>query len=173
MKYYAKVGAREFECTMSEDDGALFVEVDQTRYRVDLAHIEASASYTLLVDGRSYEFALHEDEDGIELSGGAGLFRVCVEDARTHAARAMVSAAGGPAGPRLVKAAMPGIVRELLVEDGAVVTKGQPLLILEAMKMQNEIRADGPGTVTRVHVKAGATVVKGEKLLELESPPSP
>ena len=169
MKYYATVGEREFECTLDESNGALVVEVDGKRYAVDLQHIEASAAYTLLVDGRSYEFALHEDEDGIELSGGAGLFRVGVEDARTHAARAMVSAAGGPAGPRPVKAAMPGIVREVLVEEGATVAKGDALLILEAMKMQNEIRADGPGTVSTVHVTAGETVDKGAKLLEIDS----
>jgi len=168
LKYYARVGDREFECTLHENNGALVVEIDGREFEVDLAHIAQSTSYTLLVDGRSYEFALHDTDEAVELSGGAGLFHVVVEDERTHAARAKIAAAGGPAGPRSVKAVMPGIVREVLVAAGAAVVKGAPLLILEAMKMQNEIRADGPGTVRALHVEPGATVDKGQKLLEID-----
>jgi len=123
---------------------------------------------SLLLEGRSYEFTLHEGDDGIELAGGAGLFHVRVEDARTHAARAKTAAAGGARGPRLVKAIMPGIVREVSVAPGDAVAKGQPLLILEAMKMQNEIRADHDGVVAKLHVSAGDTVEKGTKLVELQ-----
>jgi biotin carboxyl carrier protein len=54
------------------------------------------------------------------------------------------------------------------VTEGDAIAKGQPLLILEAMKMQNEIRADQDGTVRRLFVAAGATVEKGAKLVELE-----
>jgi biotin carboxyl carrier protein len=63
---------------------------------------------------------------------------------------------------------MPGIVREVIVSSGDVVQTGQALLILEAMKMQNEIRADRAGKVGRVHVAAGDTVDKGAALVEIE-----
>ena len=62
---------------------------------------------------------------------------------------------------------MPGIVREILVEAGDVVQPGQALLILEAMKMQNEIRTDRAGTVSSIHIAAGDTVDKGAKLIEI------
>jgi biotin carboxyl carrier protein len=121
----------------------------------------------VLVDGKSYEFTVHEHEDQLELAGGAGVFHVAVEDARTHAARAQTASARGPQGPKIVKAVMPGIVREVMAAPGQVVEKGEALLILEAMKMQNEVRAAEPGTVRAVFVKAGETVDKGARLFEI------
>jgi len=168
MKYFATIGEREFECELDETNGGIVVRIGDESYRADLTHIQRADAYSLLLEGRSYEFTLHEGDDGIELAGGAGLFHVRVEDARTHAARAKTAAAGGARGPRLVKAIMPGIVREVSVAPGDAVAKGQPLLILEAMKMQNEIRADHDGVVAKLHVSAGDTVEKGTKLVELQ-----
>jgi biotin carboxyl carrier protein len=169
MKYFAKFGDREVACEVRAENGELSVEVDGRRYAADLRHLPRAKSYSLLLDGRSFEFTVDETgESELELSGAAGSFHIEVEDARTHAARSKTAAARGASGPRLVKAVMPGIVREVRVEDGASVQKGDPLLILEAMKMQNEIRAEQSGTVTRVHVTAGATVEKGAKLVEIE-----
>ncbi len=164
MNYYARLNGREYECTIEEQ----VVVVDGQAYRTDLKHIPRSKAYTLLLDGRSYEFTLEEGDEGIECSGGAGSFHIQVEDARTHAARAKKGRARGTSGPRAVKAAMPGIVREILVKPGAPVQAGQALLILEAMKMQNEIRADRAGTVSSIHVAVGETVDKGAKLIEIE-----
>jgi biotin carboxyl carrier protein len=169
MKYFARIGDREVECVVEAENGSMFVVVAGRRYRADLRHLPAAKSYSLLLDGRSFEFTVDATGPGEwELSGGAGTFHVAVEDARTHAARSKTAAARGASGPRIVKAVMPGIVRETRVEAGTEVAKGQPLLILEAMKMQNEIRADQPGTVVRLFVAAGETVEKGAKLVEIE-----
>jgi len=169
MKYFARFGDREVACEVHSENGDLFVEVDGRRYRADLRHLPRARSYSLLLDGRSFEFTVDEAGDAeLELSGAAGSFHIAVEDARTHAARSKTATARAASGPRVVKAVMPGIVREVRVEAGSAVAKGDPLLILEAMKMQNEIRADQAGTVTRVHVAAGATVEKGAKLVEIE-----
>lgn len=168
MRYYARVEGREHECVLEEANGSLAIVVDGKRFRVDLRHIPRSHTWSVLVDGKSYEFTVHEHEEQLELSGGAGVFHVAVEDARTHAARAQTAAARGPQGPRLVKAVMPGIVRDVLVASGQAAEKGQPLLILEAMKMQNEVRAPEAGTVRKVFVAKGDTVEKGARLLEIE-----
>ncbi len=167
MKYFARCGEREYLCELEAKDGDVFITVDGRRYEVDLGQIRGAACFTLLVDGRSYEFDLHEDEDGIELSGGAGHFHVTVEDERTHAALEKTGRGRVASGPSIVKAVMPGIVREIMVEKGAVVAKGQALLILEAMKMQNEIRADRDGTVQVLHVAMEDTVDKGQRLVEI------
>ena len=168
VRYFARVGDKDYECVVDDRNGGLTVTVGGKRFRADLTHVPRAHIYSLLLDGKSFEFSLHEGEDGIELSGGAGIFRVHVEDARTHAARAKTAAAGGARGPRIVRAVMPGIVRELVVAEGQAVEKGDALLILEAMKMENEIRADQPGTVRKLHVAPGATVEKGAKLVEIE-----
>ncbi|MHC4957542.1 MAG: acyl-CoA carboxylase biotin carboxyl carrier protein subunit [Planctomycetota bacterium] len=168
MRYFATIGETEYECAIDQSNGALVIAIDGREYRVDLKHIPRSKIYTLLLDGLSYEFTLEEDDGLIECAGGAGLFHVRVEDARTHAARSKTAAARGTDGPKVVKAVMPGIVREVLAAPGDVVQAGQPLLILEAMKMQNEIRADRDGTVSKVHVAAEDTVEKGAALVDLE-----
>jgi biotin carboxyl carrier protein len=168
VRYYAKVGDKEYECTLEAANGRFFVVVEGQRYSADLRHIPSSHAYSLLLDGKSYEFTLHEADGEIELSGGAGLFHVQVEDARTHAARAKTAGVREIGGVHTVRAVMPGIVREVRVQPGGVVAKGDPLLILEAMKMQNEIRADHAGTVKCVHVAAEETVDKGAKLVDIE-----
>ncbi|MEE8104532.1 MAG: biotin/lipoyl-containing protein, partial [Planctomycetota bacterium] len=136
MKYFAEVSGQRFECQVEAENGETFVRINGTRYRVDLEHVAATGAYSLLVDGRSFEFALHDHGEDYELAGAAGSFRVRVEDERTRAARDVAATAGGAKGPHKIKSAMPGIVRELRVGVGDPVAKGQTLLILEAMKMQ-------------------------------------
>jgi len=167
VRYYARIGEREVECRLEAIDGAVFVTVEGRRFRADLKRVPHSDSFSLLLSDRSYEFTLHENETGFELAGGAGRFQVAVEDARSHAARLATGVARAVSGPKRITAAMPGIVREVLVAEGAAVQKGAPLLILEAMKMQNEVRADRDGTVCAVHVAAGQTVEKGAALVEI------
>jgi len=157
MRYYARLEETEYECTLEEEDGVTFVTIEGKRYRADLNHIARTQAFSLLLDGASFEFTVNEQEEDIELSGGAGHFHISVEDARTHAARAKT------AGAR-----MPGIVRELKVAVGDNIEKGEPLLILEAMKMQNDIRSDRAGVIKALHIAAGDTVDKGAKLVDIE-----
>ena len=167
MRYFVRIGDKKYECSVEIDGDATFVSVDGKRYRADLDHVATTESYSLLVEGRSFEFALHDGGEQIELAGAAGSFRVRIEDERVHAARAVVGKSAAARGPHTVRSAMPGIVREVCVGLGDAVRKGQPLLILEAMKMQNEIRADRDGTVQTLHVEEGATVEKAAPLLDL------
>src|SRR5690606_4305070 len=84
-----------------------------------------------------------------------------VVDERTRAIRALTSASAGPRGPRPVRAPMPGLVVRILVEAGEHVAAGQGVAIVEAMKMENELKADAPGVVSRVTVQPGQAVEKG------------
>ena len=63
MKYYARLGDKTYECTLDAQNGDLYVEVDGRRYHADLRHIPQSHTYSLLLDGRSYEFALHKGDE--------------------------------------------------------------------------------------------------------------
>jgi glutaconyl-CoA decarboxylase len=91
-----------------------------------------------------------------------------VEDERERAAH--LAAASAPKGSVTVRAPMPGIVRALLVKPGDDVKAGQPLVILEAMKMENELRAEHAGTVKEVKAAAGGPVDGGAALLVIEPP---
>lgn len=70
--------------------------------------------------------------------------------------------------PRSVRAVMPGLVTEVLVSSGQAVQEAAPLVVVEAMKMQNGIRTVADGVVSKVHVKPGDQVTKGQLLVEIE-----
>jgi len=108
------------------------------------------------------------------VTDGAGAERVVVTRGvrasvrvETERERMEASAGGGAGGSaeKLVKAPMPGRVIKILVEAGQEVVAGQALLVVEAMKMENEVKAKGPGTVQTVHVSVGATVEANAKLV--------
>jgi biotin carboxyl carrier protein len=73
-----------------------------------------------------------------------------------------------PRDPRLITAAIPGLIVEVQVQSGDVIQRHQPVVVLEAMKMRNNILATDPGTVATVHVSEGQVVAKGDLLVELK-----
>jgi len=90
-------------------------------------------------------------------------------DDRTRAIRALAAATAGPAGPAPVVAPMPGLIVRVQVAPGDHVAAGQGVVVMEAMKMENELRAVGPGVVRRVEVRAGTAVEKGALLVTFEA----
>lgn len=95
--------------------------------------------------------------------------RPSVPAARTEAPVRTVAKTNVPAGPGVMKAPIPGSVSEIKVKPGETVKRGQVLLLLEAMKMQNEIMAPGDGVVEEIYVSQGQTVNTGDALLKLSS----
>jgi len=108
--------------------------------------------------------------------GARGAYRVGVDgwqfsvdalDARTRAIRDLTAASVAASGPAPLVAPMPGLVVRVVAEVGAEVAAGQPLVVVEAMKMENELRASAAGRITAVHAIAGTAVEKGAVLVEL------
>ena len=97
-------------------------------------------------------------------------FRYEVEalDERTRAIRELAGASAGATGPAPLKAPMPGMIVRVAVQPGDAVVPGQSLIVMEAMKMENELRATVAATVKAVHAQPGTAVEKGALLLELE-----
>lgn len=143
-----------------------------TRYRLQIGdepafEVEATAPEpdvrTLLVDGGSYDVGIVPDDEGFEVHVAGYPHQVGVVDPRRKALRAGGGAAGG-----VIKTQMPGRIVRLLVEPGDEVTKGEPLLVVEAMKMENEIKAPRDGIVKRFAVGEGDLVEAKSVLVELE-----
>ena len=122
----------------------------------------------MIVDGRQYELSVTRQGDtGYRVSGGDGTELVDVLDPLTHMA-AQGEAQAKHGGGHRVNAYMPGRVVRVLVEDGTEVEAGQGLLVLEAMKMENEIAAEHEGRVRHVFVEEGQAVEGGDPLVEIE-----
>ena len=167
MKYYVEWGGKTRVVEVRASDAGLTVTVDGDPHPADLATVDGSGLMNLLVDGRSVSYGVRFEEDACVLSFHDRDVRVPIMDERTRLARLATGGAGGKAAGAEVKSVMPGVVKEMRVAEGDQVAEGQPLLILEAMKMENEIRAPAAGRVAKVAVEAGAAVEKGALLIRL------
>jgi biotin carboxyl carrier protein len=119
--------------------------------------VPIASGWSVILDGRSYEVALEPQPDGTTLYVNGQ--RVSVTT-RHGAARFAAGRSGGARtnGPMRVLAPMPGRIVKVLVKPGDRVEPRQPLIVVEAMKMENELRASGAGTVAEVKVAQGASV---------------
>ncbi|MGH9603732.1 MAG: biotin/lipoyl-containing protein, partial [Terriglobales bacterium] len=102
---------------------------------------------SLILDGRTYEFHRESTGDDLFLVEGESRYQVAVRDPRSFRGRKAAGAARG--GPKNVRAPMPGKILRVLAAEGDAVEAGAPLLVIEAMKMQNEIRSPKRGTVRK------------------------
>ena len=141
--------------------GALECSVDGRVIAVDARMIEPGV-LSLNVSGR--QFRCIQDGDGVWIGGRR--YEFAVNDPRSLAGRR--SSGAGAEGPRSVKAPMPGRVVRVLAEAGAAVAEGQGVVVIEAMKMQNELKSPKAGRVARVAVTPGDTVGSGDVLVVVE-----
>ena len=161
------------------------VDIDGERQEVELAEGQATAQGTtglaslieipgspvrvVTVDGQQYQVVARRE-------GPKGRYVIwmngwCVEaealDERQRAIRDLRAANAVAAGPAPVVAPMPGLIVRVHVEAGAQVEAGQPIVVMEAMKMENELRATAAGTVKAILVRPGQAVEKGAVLVEM------
>lgn len=161
MKYIAEIDGMEFPVEIIDDHHVRFGE---EIIEVDLAAVSGQPLYSLLMNGESYEGYLYPDEDAWQVLLLGQFFSVRVMDERERRLRTSGLAAA-TSGEFTLKAPMPGLIISVPVEEGQQVEKGQILVILESMKMQNELRSPRAGKVSRLRVKAGESVEQKQILL--------
>jgi biotin carboxyl carrier protein len=152
----------EVELNLSARGGEVYdITIDGETMPVILPRPHATVADLewLIIDGRPYEIAFDPTLQWINAYDGA--HTVEVRDSHQRVARPR-------SGDGRVKAPIPGLLTRVLVEPGMAVTTGQTLLVLEAMKMENEIRAPFDGVVSAVPVAAGQTVVRNQVLAEVQ-----
>lgn len=166
MKYVVDVGERSVEVELDGEqvrvDGVAWsarlsdlpgtpvalLSLGDSVHRVVVTRDSARGRYVLSLDGRRYD--------------------VEALDERTRAIRQLSSSASGPKGPAPLVAPMPGLIVRVSVEVGASVQPGQGLVVMEAMKMENELRSSSAGVVKAIRATPGTAVERGAVLVELE-----
>jgi biotin carboxyl carrier protein len=164
MKYITTIEDRQFLIEIIDEK---HISVDGKVYQVDFESVSGQPVYSLIVDGKSHEGYVAQADDNWQVLLRGRLYPITVEDEREKRLR---SAAGGgvaETGEFHMRAPMPGLVVAIPVEEGQSIEKGQVLLILESMKMQNELKSPRDGTVGRVRVKPGETVEQKQTLLSV------
>jgi pyruvate carboxylase subunit B len=166
VKYWVTVNGREVEVDVAGDE----VTVAGSRCHASLDPIPGTPLQSLSRDGRTRTLAcepLGRGQWAISVQGRP--LDVEVLDQRTRHIRQLAGPAAGPAGGGVLKAPMPGLVVRIQVEPGQAVAAGAPVVVLEAMKMENQLKAPSAGVVADVKVAAGAAVEKGQVLVTLRA----
>ena len=164
MKYITTVEGREFAVEVLDEK---HVSVDGKVYEIDFESVSGQPVYSLIVDGRSHESYVARGEDNWQVLLRGRLYPIMVEDEREKRLRAAAGGGVAEGGEFVLKAPMPGLVVAVPVNEGQEVKKGQVLLILESMKMQNELKVPRDGVIQRIKVKAGESVEQKQTLLSV------
>ena len=168
MRLKAELAGETYELTLRREGGRVFAEVGGRAYELEARNVGAG-EYLLMHEGRVYECRVNQSKgrgSPLTVTVGAGEYEVTLTDPK-HL-RAAGGAHAHDSGRAQVTAPMPGKVVRVLVEAGQQVEAGQGVVVVEAMKMQNELKSPKSGTVAELRAEAGATVNAGDVLAVIE-----
>ena len=166
MKYITTVDSAEYRIEIINERR---ISVNGRESVVDFKRVADQPVYSLIVDGQSYEAFVYpgEAEMDWEVLLKGRHYTVTVEDERAKGLKATAGKNEMETGEFHLKAPMPGLVVSVSVEEGQEIQKGHVMMILESMKMQNELKAPRNGIVGRVRIKPGESVEQRQVLLSI------
>ena len=162
--YDVHVGERVHTVAIDAGGG---VTVGGIPYEADIRRMDATG-YSVLLNGRSFTFHLLPGNGGYMASVDGTAVAITVETDRSRLLRKFASAGMDATRTTSITAPMPALVVRIEVQPAQEVKEGQGLIVLEAMKMENEIKSPRNGVVKHIHVPHGKAVEKGEILVTLE-----
>ena len=165
MKYISTIGEKTYVIEVNDDQ---HVTVDGKTYEIDFLSVGDQPIYSLLIEGRSYEAHVELTNEAWQVLHAGNLYEVIVMDERAQRLAQSGSGTLAQSGEFSLKAPMPGLVVGSLVDVGQEVEKGDILVILESMKMQNELKSPRAGTVASVRIKDGDSVEQNQILVVLK-----
>jgi len=157
MRYAVRVGGREFEVEVRGNE----VTVNGKSYRVDLQRVGEGRQYSLLLGPRSYNIIVEEDKGELRVFLLGELYKVRLHEGRKPPVEPEIAVRE----EAVVRAPMPGLVVNVPVKEGDEVNKGDVVVVLEAMKMENELLSPTRGRVQKVHVRVGDVVSQDQNLV--------
>jgi biotin carboxyl carrier protein len=166
MTYDVVVDGKTHRLELTKGEHTWLCKIDGQEMEVDAA-LTARDVLSLLVGGDAFEIKRERSLRGdLHLVLGSARYEIDVQDPRSLRTRR--AAGGGEAGPQRITAPMPGKIVRIAVAEKDVVKAGQGVLVMEAMKMQNEMKSPKDGKVQKLLVAEGATVNAGDVLAVIE-----
>ena len=169
MRLIADIAGDRHELSIRREGTRLSARIDERSYKIE-ARETAACVYLLIVDGRVYECRVDEGRGArtaFNVSVGSHIYAVSLADPK-RLRGAEVAGAHAAEGSAQIIAPMPGKIVRVMIEAGAQVAAGDGLVVVEAMKMQNEMKSPKAGKVTALHARVGATVNAGDVLVVVE-----
>ena len=165
MKYITTVDGKEYLIEVVDEK---HIRVGDRLLEVDFESVNGQPVFSVILDGKSYESFISESDEGWQVLMRGRQYQITVEDEREKRLRAAAGGGVAEGGEFNLKAPMPGLVVAIPVSEGQEIKKGQVLIILESMKMQNELKSPKDGIVERIRVKAGESVEQKQALLSVK-----
>lgn len=165
MIYDVRIGERTYRVELTRAGSSWQCLLDGQEFPVDVAGTR-NGVLSLLINGKSYEVQVESSAGAANIVVGRERFAASVRDPRSLRSRGRGE--GGAEGARRITAPMPGKVVRIIAPVGTEVEAGQAVLVIEAMKMQNELKSPKKGKVTRLVVNEGTAVEAGQMLAEVE-----
>jgi len=165
MKTYVVTLNGEEKTVRIDPDG--LIQVDGLDVKPEIRRLSPTA-FCVMIGDRPYKVLAARDGEGFDVAAGAVTGKAVVESERDRLMRKYARTSASTGHKREIHAPMPALIVKVEVRVGQEVRAGEPLLVLEAMKMENEIRSHQAGTVKEIYVKPGNPVEKGQLLLTIE-----
>jgi biotin carboxyl carrier protein len=165
MKYITTIDDVDFEVEILNDHQ---VRLNDKIYEINFEEISSEMIYSIIVDGNAYEINISEEENEWYVLIQGTMYNAEVIDEREKRLREASGELALSSGEYTLIAPMPGLVVKVPIKVGKRVDKGDVLVILESMKMQNELKSPHKGTVTEVNIKKGDRVEKREAMVVLD-----
>ena len=162
MKYSLKINKKIIPFELTDKDNNLEVIIDEKKYSVELVRIDSNL-YSLICDGSTYTIAIQKQGKEISLFFKGDLFTYEIPSQRDKGGSENTS------GIDKISAPMPGRVVKLLKSVGDIVTEGDGVVVVEAMKMESELKTTIDGKITEISVNEGDTLDLGAHILTVES----
>jgi biotin carboxyl carrier protein len=162
MKYQTIVNGETFDIDINEDGRIL---VNGEARAVDFRVLRRGELYSMLLDHLSFEAVVEERDEIYHVLMDGDLYEVEVTDERSRRLASAFMAFGDTGGEVSIRAPMPGLIVRIAVAEGQTVGKGETLMILESMKMENELKSPRDGTIHRILVSTGENVEQNKILV--------
>ncbi|HLA44275.1 MAG TPA: biotin/lipoyl-containing protein, partial [Aggregatilineales bacterium] len=144
-----------------------FVTINGEEREVDFKSMGQHAIFSLIIDNQSFEAVVEQRDGKYHVLIFGDLYEIDIIDERTYRLMLAGGGAAEPTGEVVIASPMPGLIVDVTVEIGQEVQKGQTVVILESMKMENELKAPRNGTVIRIDVKKGDSVEQSKTLVTI------
>ena len=164
MKIYTSIRDKTWKFDQIEQNGHARLQDNNNQIDYDFTSL-GNNRYVLLLNGNSYLVQIVKENHIHHVHLDGDYFPVVVEDERTRELRALVEQGSQVDGQQTLTAPIPGLITKINIQEGDMIEQGDGLIILEAMKMENEIKADFQGTIKKILVKEGTPVEKDQALL--------
>lgn len=162
MRYIANSGDHEYEIEINGEDEII---VNGEASEINFRSVAGQPVYSLLINGRSYEALVRPSNEGLEVLLHGKFFIVSVDDERERRLKQTSGPKVAEGGEFHLKSPMPGLIIAISVREGQQVNRGDQLIVLESMKMQNELKSPRDGTIRSLKVKSGDNVEQNQVLL--------